>query len=400
MKVITFFSSLEKFLRSAINAFFYFWAATLVGKESFGLLVVVLASLSFFTPILAGGLETYSVAKFINTPDQNKMRYQIQEIGTLLCLYSLIFLLITLGIFKYNEVPIFILLVMFAPLLLSRFYETDRYWEFSRFDLTKNILIDYAGILISLLLKILVIKTQENVVEYLLLIIIFEMYSNSLLRLLLNKKLTKIRYKRVPKLLISTSLILIFSGILQAGFSKIDLIMVPYLFDKSIAADYGFSIRIFDIFLILSSVIASILPGYINSRSGKEGLNLKLIKTAIKISLAILLLVLLAKTPIEFFIDKYLEEYLSSYQKLFYILFLLPAFSIIGSINGYILISLGKTNFVIMSAGICFILNIVLNISLSPIFGILGFAIATIICSFINSIVLPFLFLSWLRAKL
>lgn len=400
MGAITFFSSLEKFLRSVINAIFYFWVATLVGKESFGLLVVMLAALSFFTPLLAGGLETYSVAKFINVTDQDKLRCQMQEIGTLLCIYSFIFLSVTLGIYKYNQVPIFLLLVMSVPFVLSRFYEVDRYWEFSRFDIRKNIIIDYAGILISLFLKILVIKNQENVVEYLLLIIIFEMYSNSLIRLLLSKKLTRIRYKRVPKLLIGSSLMLIFSGVLQAGFSRIDLIMVPYLFDKSMAADYGFTIRIFDIFLILSAVIAAILPGYITKQNGTEGLHSKLIKTGFKISLAIIFLVLLAKTPMDFLIDRYLEEYLSSFQKLFYLLFLLPVFSLIGSINNYVLISLDKSKLVMINASICFVTNIVLNILLSPIFGVGGFAIATIICSFLNSIVLPFLCLRALRVKL
>ncbi len=400
MKAITILSSLEKFLRSGINAIFYLWAATLVGKESFGLLVVMLAALSFFTPLLTGGLETYSVAKFISTPDQNKLKYQIREIGSLLCLYSLIFLLITLGIFKYNQIPILILLIMFLPLVMSRFYEVDRYWEFSRFDIRKNIVIDYAGILISLFLKILVIKSQENVVEYLLLIIIFDMYSNSLIRLFLSKNLTKIRFKRVPKLLIGSSLMLIFSGILQAGFSRIDLIMVPYLFDNSMAADYGFSIRIFDLFLILSAVVASILPGYINKQSNPDQLNLKLIKTSFKISLVIVFLVVLAKTPIEFFIDRYLEEYLSSFQKLFYLFLLLPFFSLVGSINNYVLISLDKSNLVMINASICFIANIILNILLSPIFGVIGFAIATIICSFLNSIVLPFFCLRALRLKL
>jgi O-antigen/teichoic acid export membrane protein len=400
MKVITFFSSFEKFLRSGINAIFYFWAAALVGKESFGLLVVTLATLSFVTPLLSGGLEPYSVAKFINTSEKNKLNYQFQETGTLLCLYSLLFLFLTLGIFKYNQIPIVILLVMFIPLVFSRFYEVDRYWEFSRFDIRKNIIIDYVGIIISLFLKILVIKFQENIVEYLLLIIIFEMYSNSLIRILLSKKLTRIRFKRVPKYLIGTSLMLIFSGVLQAGFSKIDLIMVPYLFDKSMAADYGFSIRIFDVFLIISSVISSILPGYISKQGSIDGINSKLIKTAFKISFAMILMMLLAKTPIEFFIDRYLDEYLASFKNLFYVLFLLPAFSLIGAITGFVLISHGKSNLVMASASICFVVNIVLNILLSPIFGLMGFAIATITCSFLYSIVLPFIFLKVIKVKL
>ena len=399
MGAITFFSSLEKFLRSGINAIFYFWVATLVGKESFGLLAVMLAALSFFTPLLAGGLETYSVAKFINVTDQDKLRYQMQEIGTLLCIYSFIFLSVTLGIYKYNQVSIFLLLVFSVPLVLSRFYEVDRYLEYSRFDIRKNIIIDYAGILIALLLKIVVIRSQDNVVEYLLLIIIFEMYSNSLIRLLLSKKLARVRCRRVPKLVVISSLVLILSGVLQAGFSRVDLLMVPYIFDKSMAADYGFSIRIFDVFLILSSVIAAILPGYINKKN-KKGVHSALLKMGFKICLAIIFLVLLLKYPMEFFIDRYLVEYLASFQGLFYLFFLLPVFSLIGSLNNYVLISLDKSKLVMINAGVSFFVNVILNVLLAPIFGIKGFAISTMICSCLNSIVLPFFCFRALGVKL
>tara|TARA_B100000787_G_scaffold29110_1_gene19360 strand:+ start:3342 stop:4547 length:1206 start_codon:yes stop_codon:yes gene_type:complete len=401
MGTLTFFATLEKFMRSGINAAFYFWIATIIDKESFGLLTVMLASLAFFTPLLAGGLEAHSVATFLTLKDQNQLEHKMLEISTLLTIYSIIFFCIILIFYKYNEISIFILLVTGLPLALSRYYDSNRYLEYANFAVKKNLIIDYAGIVLSSLLKLLAIQNPDNLVEYVLLIIIFDMYSNSLIRLVLSKNIKYMRYVKVPKTLVSTSVILIFAGLLQAGFTKIDLIMVPIIFDKSMAAGYGFSIRIFDIFMILTSVISSFLPGYIKKISTTTaGFNLKLMRTGLKISVPLLLLTFISKYPIEFILTKYLIDYLPSFNALFGLFLWLPILSLIGSINNFILLSHDRARVITINAGICFVINVILNYLLSVPFGMTGFAISTIICCGLNSIVLPAISFRVLKIKL
>lgn len=401
MGTLTFFASFEKIMRSVINAAFYFWIATVIDISSFGLLTVMLASLAFFTPLLAGGLEAHSVATFIKLNDQNQLEHKMREIGTLLTIYSVIFYCIILFFYKYNDISIFLLLVTGLPLVLSRYLDPNRYLEYAEFSVKKNIIIDYVGIVLSLLLKLLAIQNLDNIVEYVLLIIIFDMYSNSLIRLVLSKNMKHMRYVKVPKILISTSVILIFAGLLQAGFTKIDLIMVPIIFDKNIAAGYGLSIRIFDSFMILTAVISSFLPGYIKKLSSSTAdFNLKLVRAGLKISLPLLLLTFISKYPIEYILDRYLIEYLPSFKALFSLFLWLPILSLIGSINNFILLSHDRANFITINAGICFVINVILNYLLSVPFGITGFAISTIICCGLNSIVLPVISFRVLKIKL
>jgi PST family polysaccharide transporter len=387
---------LEKVLRNLVGLFIFAWVARYLGPEQFGLMNYALSFVALFSVLATLGLNHITIRNIVSNPE-NKEDY----LGTTLLLKffgSLSMLIISvIGIALIEpdntSVQLFVLIVALGYIFKS--FDTIDLWFQSQVQSKYSVFSRSIAFVIISILKIGLVITQAPLVAFVLMYALDNLLAALLLIYLYHKKVTfsffewQVKYD-VMKSLLKDSWPLILSGIAVMLYMKIDQVMIGNMLGDSQLGFYSAAVKLSESWYFISMIVSgSVFPAILKTRKKSRELYLERLQmlydsfTLVSISIA-LIITLLAPFIIHII---YGAEYIEA-ATILSIHIWAGVFVFLGVASSKYLVAENLTKISFYRTIIGAITNVVLNIILIPISGILGAAAATLI-SYLFSAYIP-----------
>lgn len=379
--------TLEKILQMGISLFVAVWVARYLGPDKFGAMNYAIAFVTLFAAFSKLGLDTIVVRNILKNP-QKKEEY----LGTTLWLKflgSIVLFFLASGLINFiktdnPKMNIFVIIVAFGYIFKS--FDAIDLWFQSQVKSKYTVFSRSSSFLIASILKIGLILTQSPLIAFIWIITIESILSGMLLLTFYQTKapvsIFKWRIKKkTMKALLKDSWPLILSGIAIMIYMKIDQVMLGSMINSSALGIYSAAVRISEKWYFIPMIIsASVFPSIIKAqkKSQKQYLNRlqKLYDFFTWFSISVALLIMLSSRIIINIL--YGKEYAEAASVLsVHIWAGVFVFLGVASTQHLIAENLMKFNFFRTILGA--ISNVILNIILIPLYGIIGAAYATLI---------------------
>jgi O-antigen/teichoic acid export membrane protein len=379
-----------------VGLFVGVWITRYLGPEQFGIWSYVQSFVGLISVIAGLGLDSILIRELVK--DESKRdellmtAFWMKVYGAFLAIF-----IITLStLFMSNGSYVNTLIFIFASSIIFQAFNVIDFYFQSKVISKFMVYVNLIGLLLSTTVKIILVLSNAPLIAFVW-TAIFDGIVITIGMIYIYVKYTKsdlfyvfktFHFQRTAALeLLKESWPLILSGLVVAVYLKIDQIMIMKMMDAKAVGIYSASIRLSEIWYFIPTIIASSLwPALISAREKDlklyETRLLTLLKFLFLISLAIVLvLVPFSANLLNFLYGKEFVE--GSVVLSIHILGSIFAFSGIAASNWFILENLQKMTLRRTAVGA--IINIILNLILIPIYGIVGAAIATLISQIVAS---------------
>lgn len=382
----------EKILRMIVALFIGIWVARYLGPEQFGLLSYAQSFVALFSIVASLGLDGLVVRELVK--DQSRAEtllgtsFFLKVIGAL---SMLIFLVIALQFTSNDFYTKTLIFIIACATIFQSFNVVDFYFQskvMSKYIVYANVI----SLLLSSIVKIILIISNSSLEAFVFVYVFdsivlaigylyyFFKHSDFKIQKLIFSKSTAI-------LLLKDSWPLILSGIVITVYMKIDQVMIKQLLGNEAVGQYSAAVRISEAWYFIPGVIASSLfPAIINAKKHSEDLYYKRIQ---KLFDLMILIAIGIAVPVTFLSESIINLlYGSQYNQAGGVLLIhiwAGAFVFLGVSSGkwYLTENLQKLLFWRSFYGM--LVNIVLNITLIPTYGIKGAALATLFSQIVAS---------------
>jgi PST family polysaccharide transporter len=377
----------ENILRNLIGVFVFAWVARYLGPEQFGLMNYVIAFVALFSVFSTLGLDNILIREIVSNPEKRK-----EYLGSALLLkfVGAFVLLITATLTSYfinseNTVINFFVFIVSLGYIFKSFDVIDL-WFKSQVKSKYSVYSRAPAFFIISLSKIVLILTQAPLVAFIWMFTLDFFIASLLLLYFYNKKVSdsifewKIKIATIKNLL-KDSWPLMLSGVAVVIYMKIDQVMIGNMLGEKELGIYSSAVKLSEAWYFVPMIIASsVFPSILKARKKNKELYLKRIQmlydffTWFTISVA-LIITFLAPFIINLL---YGSEY-SSASTVLSIHIWAGVFVFLGVASSNYLIAENLTKITFYRTSVGTLTNIILNIILIPLYGIIGSAIATLI---------------------
>jgi len=377
----------EKIVQLGISLFIAVWVARYLGPDRYGAMNYAIAFVALFSVLSKLGLDSIVVRNIVKNPHKKE-----EYLGTTLWLKFLgsivLFILASVTINLLNtdnpEIKIFVIIVAFGYIFKS--FETIDLWFQSQVKSKYTVFSRSLSFLITSILKIILILTQSPLIAFIWIIAV-----DSVLRAIFLIFIYQVRAPahifnwkiklNTMKTLLKDSWPLILSGIAIMIYMKIDQVMLGSMINSSALGIYSAAVRISEKWYFIPTIIsASVFPSIIKSQKKNRKLYLnrlqKLYDFFTWFSISVALLVMLSSRFIIHLL--YGKEYAQAASVLSVHIWA-GVFVFLGVASSKYLIAENLTKISFFRTILGSISNVILNIILIPIYGIIGAAYATLI---------------------
>ncbi len=377
----------ENLFQKLIGIFIFAWIARYLGPEQFGLMNYVLSFVALFSALSILGLDNIVIRNIVSNPEKKK-----EYLGSTLLLKFLGSLtLLILSIIGVSLIePNNNLLILFVGIISLGYifgsFNTLDIWFKSQIQSKYSVYSRSIAFLIISSLKIIFILTQQPLIAFILMFALNSLISSLLLIYFYHKKtkLSFLKWKvklKVMKNLLKDSWPLILSGIAVMIYMRIDQVMIGNMIGNVQLGIYSAAVKVSESWLFLPMIIASsVLPAIIKAKKKNRKLYLEKLQTLYDLFTWFTISVAVIITFLSPFIIKIL--YGANYADSAIILSIIiwtGIFSFLGVASSQYLVAENITKVSFYRTGFGAIINVLLNIILIPIYGIIGAAIATFI---------------------
>lgn len=388
----------DKIYRMGLGLIITIIIARHLGPENFGILNYALAIIALTTTIGSLGLNNIVVRQLVHNKEDSNITlgtsFVLQLLGGLIS-FLLVFLIV--NIFRPNEPTLNIVIAILGASILTKSTDTARYWYESRVDSKYIVIADNLSFTIFAIIKLFLVITEGDIVLFAWTIfgeILFASIMIMIIYLKQTNSLIQWRFKiREAKNLLSSSWPLILSGLAGTLYMRIDQIMLGQMLGDKEVGIYSAAVRLSEMwYFIPAIVISSTFPHLIKTRQSNAKSyykNLKMLFDAMSIaSICIAIPTTLLSDLIIFYL--YGKNYeLASQVLIIHVWSCVFVFSGTVSSRWFIAENLQRFSFYRAIAGCA--TNIILNLILIPIYGIIGSAWASLIsqavaCIFFNAL--------------
>lgn len=376
----------EKLLRMITMLFVGIWVARFLGPQSFGILSFAQSFVFLFSAFSTLGFDSIVVRELVkgDIPKDQLLgcAFLMKLVGALIII-PIMMLIIYLS--SEDRTTIFIVFIIATSLILQSFNVIDFYFQSK--VLSKYVsLVNSSSMVVSSIAKIIFIINEATLIYFALIILFdalivtvglvycYRFYAREFL-------ITWAFDLPIAKFLIQQSWPLFLSGILISFYMKIDQVMLNFMMNKSSVGVYAAAVKLSEAWYMIPMVIvSSLFPAIISAKKHSSKMYekrlLRLYTLMVWFGLTIAIIITLSSNWLIHTL------YGSSYHEAVTILsihiwagvfvFLGVAFSKYLVAEGLAVRALYRT----LSGAI---LNIILNLVLIPIYGIIGAAVATLI---------------------
>jgi len=365
------------------------WVARYLGPSDFGLMSFAIAFTSLFSPFINLGLDTILNRELVEKPEKtNLLLGTVFRIKLISSIFIGFLLLLIIYLIKPTDFLLFLMVGIFAfGKVIKSFDDLSKYFA-SKIESEKKVKSNSIALILSNCLKVFFILFNFSVIWF-----VFSAFVNTVLRNLLQifyylkggKSILKWKFKcDLAKELLSKSWPLMFSAIFAVLYLRIDQLMIGFMLGDYELGIYSVAVKLSEIGFFLPGVIAgSLFPAILASRKKSKKLYLARLQRMFDIFTWIPFFIII---PI-FFLSNFIIVFLYGVEftpagvVLSILIWALLAIFIRAGVDNYIVFEelyKIKIYYSLMGA----VINIIANLILIPIYGIVGAAIATIISYF------------------
>ncbi|MDO9207671.1 MAG: flippase [Sulfuricurvum sp.] len=386
----------ERILRMFVGLFVGVWITRYLGPEQFGIWSYVQSFVGLISVIAGLGLDGILIRELVKDESKRDQLLMTAFWMKVCGAFLAIFIIGVSALFMSNGSYVNTLIFIFASSIIFQAFNVIDFYFQSQVVSKFMVYVNLIGLVLSTTVKIILVLSNAPLIAFVW-TAIFDGIVITTGMIYIYIKYTKsdlfhvfktFHFQRTAALaLLKESWPLILSGLVVAVYLKIDQVMIMKMMDAKAVGVYSAAIRLSEIWYFIPTIIASSLwPSLIAAREKDiklyETRLLTLLKFLFLISLAIaLVLVPFSAQLLDFLYGKEFVE--GSLVLSIHILGSIFAFSGIAASNWFILENLQKMTLRRTAAGA--IINIILNLILIPIYGIVGAAIATLISQIIAS---------------
>jgi len=376
---------LERIIRILVSFLVTIFVVRYLGPKDFGLYSYVLSFFWLFASLSTLGLEAISTREIVKQPDKkdeiNGTVFYLRLAGSLAAIVLIAATLFLTGEETYTAV---LILILSGSFLFQSFSAIEYYFrgivkaKYNAYALS-------ASVILSSALKVIFILIKAPLV-YFVIAVVFE-YAALAIGLVVVYRLNKLsifnwKYSKILAFsLLKDSWPLALSGIVVMVYMRIDQIMIKNMMSEEAVGYYSAAVRICEAWYFIPVTLCNaIFPAIVNAKNvSTEFYNNRMQKlydllTWLAIGIAV---------PVTIFSDQIIQllfgsEFSSAAPVLtIYIWAGVAVFLGVASSQYLINENLTKLSFIRTLIGM--ILNVILNLMLIPLYGIIGSAVATLV---------------------
>lgn len=377
----------EKVIRLFLAIFVTALVARYLGPEQFGMMSYAFAFVSLFVVFEKLGLDSIVVRNIVNNPEK-----KAEYLGSTLILRFvgssalLVFSMIGIMLLRPGETIIYVFVAIVAISYLFKSFETIDLWFQSQVKSKFTAQSQIVAFLIISALKVLFVFTQQPLIAFVLMFLLDSIIAATLLVFFYQKRgpvpilKWKARFETMKELL-KDSWPLILSGVAIAIYMRIDQIMIGSMLGDTELGVYSVAVKLSEAWYFLPMIItASVFPAILKAKKKSKELYLERMQklydafTWFTIPIAIIVALLSSYIIGILFGDEFIQASL-----VLSILIFSGVFTFLGVASSKYLISENLTKISFYRTVLGLIINILLNVMLIPVYGIIGAAIATLV---------------------
>ncbi len=383
----------EQLLRIVAGLFVGIWVARYLGPEKFGLINYAISFTAMFSGIAKLGLDSILVRELVNDHDKKDVllgsAFWLKFSGAIFAI-GLIFVTVP---FTSNSEKTNAFILIIASGMVFQSFEVIEFNFQSQVSAKIISICKVVQLSLSSIIKISLIITNKDLVWFVL-VTSFDAMSLAIAYVVAYKfQKNQIFYKHfnleTAIYLIKNSWHLMFYTITVVFYIKIDQIMIKEMLGIYEVGQYSAGIRLVEALFFIPIIIAtSLFPAILNAKKTSHDLyKERLIRLfSFLIIISILILIILKLTARQLIIKLFGIEYSSASSVLEIYAFSLPfVFLTAASSRWFIAENLNKN--LLSRSLIGALINIGLNYSLIPVYGINGSAISTVITYIYTSLI-------------
>ena len=375
----------QRVLKLVISFVVNIYIIRYLGPSEFGLLSYGISFAGLFAAIATLGLDNVVVRDLVNEPAKKDellgSTFYLKLFGAIL---SIFFIVITLFIISEEKFSSIIILIISTSTLFQTVNVVDFYFQ-AKVEIKYSAIAQFVGLILSSLFKVILVLIKAPLIyfalaftiEFFLISIGFVIAYKSK-----NQKLFNWKYNKLIALnLLKDSWPLILSGLVIAIYMKIDQVMIKNMLSDKEVGYYAAAVRLSEAwYFIPTAICTSLFPSIIIAKKINTLLYMNRLQKLYDILTWLAFAIAIPVTLFSTFIVGLLfgQEFLSSGPVLtIYIWAGIPVS--LGVASSQYLINENLTKISFYRAFIGMLVNVILNLILIPIYGIIGSALATLI---------------------
>lgn len=375
----------EKITRLILKFFVTVAVIRYLGPYEFGVYSYSISFYGLFVAFVSLGMESISIRELIKHPEKRDeilgLVFYSQLFGAIL---AIALIALTLFITKENANTSFLILLISVSAFFQTFNVVDYYFR-SKIKAKYSVYVLSTSLILVALIKLTLIFFKASLI-YFILAYVSEFIFTSIGYTLIyhSQKLKIVDWKFDKKLAISLlkdSWPLILSGVVVSIYMKVDQVFIKNMLDAKEVGYYAAAVRISESwYFIPVSISNALFPAIVHAKNISKELYITRLQKFYDILAWIAIGI---SIPVSFFSTDiinllYGSKYLASVPILTIYIWAGPAvFLGVASSQYLIAENLTKISFLRTSLGM--IANVILNLTLIPIYGTIGSAIATLI---------------------
>jgi len=375
----------EQLLRMLAGVLVGIWVARYLGPEQFGIFSYVFAFVALFSSVAKLGLDSIVVRDLVGNPEGRNVylgtAFWLKFLGAV---FTLFFVCIASAFTTNNFTTNLYIFIVASGIIFQSFEVIDFYFQ-------SKILVKFVSIcriiqlLFSSLVRIYLVLSGQDLFWFVVVTLIDQVVLA--LSLYLAYRLQKIgsfyHYFNlaIAKKMLSDSWPLIFSGLIVMLYMRIDQIMIKEMLGEKEVGFYSAAVRLSEVWYFIPMLITqSVFPAIVSAKRINEDLYIVRLQRLYTFLVWVAILVALPMTFLSNAIVVFL--YGAAYQNAGSVLAIhiwAGVFVSLGVVSSSWLINENMQRVTLYRTLSGAIVNVVLNLVLIPIYGLLGAAIATVI---------------------
>lgn len=383
-----------RIVQAALGFVIGIFAARFLGPRNFGLIGYAAALSSFIMPLCTLGLKGIMVNELLENPKEQGIILGSSIILRLMSSTIAVVVLVVFVAFSSDDVDTIVVVTLYNINLLFQSFDLINYWFQSKLLSKVSVLVSLIAYIIVAVYRILLLSMGSSVYWFALAqsldvfiiatLLLFSYRKNNGLPLAFNRSLGRKLLKKSYHFMVS--------GFAVAIYGQISVILLKHWLDETSVGYYSlaFSVSTMWVF-VLSAVIDSARPIIIKTRKNDIDLYRKRIVQVYSFIIYSSTIVAAVFTIFARIIIVLLfgVEYLPA-TPILRIVVWSTAFSYLGVSRSIWLVSEGKIRYEKLIAVIGAMVSVVLNITLIPLLGLIGAAIAVVCTQLLTNVLIPF----------
>ncbi|QQS35235.1 MAG: flippase [Ignavibacteriales bacterium] len=375
----------ERIIRMLVGFFVSVYVVRYLGPDQFGLFSYALSFVGLFATLSTLGLDSIVVRELVKAPDRrDEILGSVFNLRIWGGVASIILLAVTIFAKGEDSLTTILILVIAATNIFQCLNVVEYYFQ-SKVESKFNVYVQSSSMLIAAVLKVVLILNESPLLYFAIVHASESLFMSAGYFIVYKKNnlnITKWYFKKdTAQLLLKDAWPLILSGIVISVYMKIDQVMIRNMLDDKQTGFYAAAVKLSEAwYFIPMAICTSLFPAIVNAKQMSHELYINRLQKLYDMLAAISIGIALPVTFLSTFIISILygEKFLPAADVLtIYIWAGVAVFLGIASSQYLINENLTKLSFYRTFVGM--VVNVILNLVLIPVYGIVGSAIATLV---------------------